>query len=154
MSTNISQSAISSLQSTQVSQEQRTKEAKEAFQASLKSSGAAIDHELQGRAANLHANAKALDQQDRKVQKDTKQLTKESDAMEKFLAKSNKGLPDMDGFDADIAKIEADLDMFDEMLDDIEQRDYGSDVERALESDHDQSMSKSQANEGDDPPKT
>lgn len=129
MSTDLSQRASSRLQTSPVSQEQRTQEAKEAFQASFKSSGAAIDHELQERAKIIHANAKELDKQDKQVKKDTKQLNKESDAVEKFLTKSRKALPDMDSFEAEMAKIEADLDMFDEMLDDVERSDYESETE-------------------------
>ena len=129
MSTDLSQRASSRLQTSPASQEQRTQEAKEAFQAHLKSSGAAIDNELQERAKVIHANAKALDKQDKQLKKETKQMHKESDAMEKFLTKSRKAMPDMDSFEAEMAKIEADLDMFDETLDDVEQPDYESEAE-------------------------
>ena len=122
----LSQRASSRLQTLPVSQEQRTQEAKEAFQAHLKSSGAAIDNELQERAKIIHANAKELDKQDKQAKKHTKQLNKESDAMEKFLTKSRKAMPDIDSFEAEMARIEADLDMFDEMLDDVERPDYES----------------------------
>ncbi len=138
MSTDLSQRASSRIQNLPPSQEVRTQEAKEAFQASLRSSGTAINSELQERAKIIHANAKALDKQNKQVKKDTKQLNKESDAVEGFLAKSRKGMPDMDSFEADMAKIEAELDIFDEMLDDVERPDYESEGEGNL----DQSQSK------------
>lgn len=123
MSTDLSQRSSTRAVNPPVSQEQRTVEAKEAFQASLKSTGSALDKELKTRAEIIHSNAKELDKQDKNLQKDTKQLSKEGDAVENFLAKSRKALPDMDSFESDIAKIEAELDMFDEMMDEVEQRD-------------------------------
>ena len=123
MSTNLSQQTSPRLQNPSVSQEQRTAQAKAAFEESLKSTGSAVDNELQARAKIIHANAKGLDKQDKQVLKDTKQLTRETDSMEKFLAKSRKAMPNIDSFEDDIARIEAELDMFDEMLDEVEHRD-------------------------------
>lgn len=125
MSADLSQRASTRAQNPPVSQEQRTEEAKQAFKASLKSTGSALDKELKTRADIIHANAKELDKQDKALQKDTKQLTKDGDAIEKFLEKSRKALPDMDSMESDIARIEAELDMFDEMLDEVEQRYSG-----------------------------
>lgn len=150
MSTDLSQRASSRLQTLPVSQEQRTQEAKEAFQAHLKSSGAAIDNELQERAKIIHANAKELDKQDKQVKKEIKQLNKEGDAMEKFLTKSKKAMPDIDSFEAEMAKIEADLDMFDEMLDDVERPDY----ESVAEDDIDRSQGEPAAADPSEPPRS
>lgn len=122
MSTDTSQRPSTRTQDTAATQDQRTQEAKDAFIASLKSTGSTIDKEFRGRAENIHSNAKGLDKQDKEVQKDTKQLSKDSDAVEKFLTKSQKAIPDVDKFEDDIAKIEAELDMFDDMLDDIDGR--------------------------------
>ncbi len=123
MSTNISQRESSRIQDKPVSQEQRTKEAKDAFLGALKSSGTALDNEFQARAKLIHANAKELEKQDKKVQKATKQTNKEADSIEKFLKKSRKTLPDIDSFEAEMARLEADLDMFDDMMDQVENRD-------------------------------
>ena len=123
MSTGLSQRASTRLQDPPVSQEQRTQQAKEAFQASLKSTGASVDHELHARAKVIHANAQEIDKQDKKLQKDTKQLAKESDALDKFLAKSRNAMPNTDSFNEDIANLEAELDILDDMLDNVEQRD-------------------------------
>lgn len=122
MSTDTSQRPSTRTQDTAATQEQRTQEAKDAFIASLKSTGSTIDKELRTRAEIIHSNAKGLDKQDKQLQKDTKQLSKDSDAMEKFFSKSQTAIPDVDSFEDDIAKIEAELDMFDDMLDDIDSR--------------------------------
>ena len=123
MSTDLSQRSSSRIQDDTAAQEQRTKEAKEAFLATLKDSGSKLDSELHTRAKLIHTDAQKLKKQDQQVQKSTKQLTKEGDGLEKFLSKSRKSLPDMDSFEADIAKLEEELDIFDEMMDKVEQRD-------------------------------
>jgi hypothetical protein len=118
---------------TSVSSDQRTAEAKEAFLASLKSTGSTVDKELRSRAEIIHANAKNLDAQDASVAKDTKRLEKEGDAMEKFLDKleggGGKGVSgfDVQGWEKDIEALERDLDFLDEVMDDVEGKGVESD---------------------------
>jgi hypothetical protein len=115
------------------SSDQRTAEAKEAFIASLKSTGATLSKDLQTRAEIIHANAKNLDAQDAKLARDTKRLGKEGDAMEKFLDKveggSGKGGFDLEGWVKDIETLERDLDFLDEVMDDVEGRGVESEDE-------------------------
>ncbi|RMZ87130.1 hypothetical protein DV736_g5648, partial [Chaetothyriales sp. CBS 134916] len=110
-----------------VSQAQRSKEAEAAFIASLKSEGSNIDAELQRRANDIHSNAHNLTKQDQKVQDSTKQLSKEADALEKFLRKTEKQVPQTDSFEDEIARLEADLDLIDETLQEVEQDEHSAD---------------------------
>ena len=112
----VSQPGASTPQTSPASSAQRTAEAKEAFTAALNNVGASIDAELQARAKNIHANAKALTMQEEDLRKETKGLAKESDSLQKLLDKTKKeveGLGDLDGmmagFDADLAMIEETL---------------------------------------------
>ena len=123
MASRTSQTDSSWRRNNDASQSQRTAEARAAFEASLKSAGAGLDNDFQSRAKIIHANAKQLDQQDKKVQTGTKSLSKEADTLDKFLAKQKKTMPSADGFETDIAKVEADLDMLDGFLDDMDADD-------------------------------
>ncbi|RMZ83291.1 hypothetical protein DV738_g1255, partial [Chaetothyriales sp. CBS 135597] len=114
------------------SQAQRSKEAQAAFLASLKSEGSKIDAELQRRARDIHANAENLTKQDKKVQEGTKQLSKEGDALDKFLSKTEKQLPQTDAFEDEIARLEADLDLIDETLDEVDQGERSSAADALL----------------------
>ena len=120
MASATSQADSSWRRNNEASQTQRTAEARAAFEASLKSAGADLDKDFQSQARGIHANAKRLDEQDKKVQIGTKSLSKEADALDKFLAKQKKTMPSADGLEADIAKVEADLDMLDGLLDDMD----------------------------------
>ena len=120
MASTTSQADSSWRRNNEASQSQRTAEARAAFEASLKSAGADLDKDFQSQAKGIHANAKRLDEQDKKVQTGTKSLSKEADALDKFLAKQKKNMPSADGLEADIAKVEADLDMLDGLLDDMD----------------------------------
>ena len=115
-------SQLSSLESRQrqVSQAQRTIEAKTAFVASLTSAGASIDTELQERAKNIHANDKALTKQEKDLRKETQKLAKQNDTMQKFVDKSNKQLASFDNLESMQADLDQDLDELEEMLKMIE----------------------------------
>lgn len=115
-------------------QAQRTAEAKKAFEASLLDAGSALDNDFQSRAKIIHANAKQLDQQDQNVQRDTKNASKEADALDKYLAKQKKSMPSIESFEADIAKVEADLDMLDDLLAEMEPDQTGELSQEAGES--------------------
>ena len=95
---------------------QRTKEAKEAFTASLNSVGASIDAELQSRAKNIHTNAKALTKQEEDLQRQTKSLAKENDALQKLLAKTKKDMKGLDDLDDIMAHLDDDMAMIEETL--------------------------------------
>lgn len=108
--------ASSSHQDTAASSAQRTKEARDAFTASLKSEGAIIDAELQARAKNIHANSKALTKQEDDLRKQTKALSKESDSLQKLVDKTNKELQGLGDLDALMADLDADLAMIEETI--------------------------------------
>lgn len=120
MASGTSQPTTSWRRNNDAPQAQRTAEAKKAFEASLLDAGSNFDNDFQSRAKIIHANAKELDQQDKKVQKETKNLSKEADALDKFLAKQRKTMPSVESFETDIAKVEADLDMLDDLLNEME----------------------------------
>ncbi|ETN45899.1 uncharacterized protein HMPREF1541_00080 [Cyphellophora europaea CBS 101466] len=110
---------------------QRTAEARAAFDASLASTGAAaLDNELHSRAKNIHDNAAHLDEQDRRVQKETKTLHGEGDALEKALGKAERALggESADGFEDEIRRIEAELDLLDDVLDEVEGKRVDTDA--------------------------
>lgn len=95
----------------------RTAEARAAFEASLKSTGASsITTELYSRAENLHANSKALTKQDETLQKETKTLAKENDSLEKLLDKTAKDFQGLKDFEALMADLEADFGLIEETL--------------------------------------
>lgn len=115
-------------------QEQRTAEARNAFDASLRASATTIDNELQSRAKTIHENAARLDQQDTRVQSGIKGLTAEGEGAEELLAKTSRSLQQIAGtegedrnaadrFDEELARIEKDLDFLDDMLDEVESKD-------------------------------
>jgi uncharacterized protein (DUF3084 family) len=95
---------------------QRTKEAKEAFTASLNSVGASIDAELKARAAQIRQNSKALADQEGNVKKETKALAKENDNLQKLLDKTKKQMKGMDGLGSNIGDLDADMAMLEETL--------------------------------------
>lgn len=70
----------------------RTAEARAAVTATLSSVGSAYDNDLQRRAADLHANSKAIEKQERELVKQTAGLAKQSAQWEKLIGKSTKQL--------------------------------------------------------------
>lgn len=70
----------------------RTAEARAAVTATLSSVGSAYDTDLQRRAADLHANSKAIEKQERELIKQTAGLAKQSAQWEKIIGKSTKQL--------------------------------------------------------------
>lgn len=102
---------------------QRTEEAKDAFIASLNNAGTSIDAELQARAKNIHANAKALAKQDDDLRKDTKGLAKESDSLQKLLNKTKKEIQGFGDLESMMADLDADLAMIEETLRLVEEED-------------------------------
>lgn len=110
------------------SQAQRTAEAKAAFTASLNSVGSNLDADLQSRARNIHANSNALTKQEQGVDKDIKQLSKQSDQMQKVVDKTKNDLKEFDSlqnFETDLgADLERDLMMIEETLRIVEEGDW------------------------------
>ena len=109
-------SIASGSQSSPASSAQRTKEAKDAFTASLNSVGASIDAELQARAKNIHSNAKALTKQEDYLRKETKSLAKDNDTFQKLLDKTRKDIKGLDGIEDIMANLDSDLAMIEETL--------------------------------------
>ena len=109
-------SVASGSQTSPASSAQRTKEAKDAFTASLNSVGASIDAELQARAKNIHSNAKALTKQEDNLRKETKSLAKENDSLQKLLDKTKKEVRGLDDLDDIMANLDADMAMIEETL--------------------------------------
>ncbi|RMZ82112.1 hypothetical protein DV737_g2213, partial [Chaetothyriales sp. CBS 132003] len=145
MASSTSQPAVSGGQHRHpVSPAQRSKEAEAAFIASLKSEGLNIDAELQRRAKDIHSNAENLTKQDKKVQDGTKQLSKEGEALEKFLKKTEKQVPQTDSFEDEIARLEADLDLIDETLEEVDQGEHSADGNASSTSHEDNTESMSQ----------
>ena len=109
-------------------QQQRTAEARAAFDASLAATGQSLDHELHARATNIHENAKKLDEQDEKVSQGTEGLREEVDGLERELKRAREALEGdgegskgiADEFEDEIARIEAELDDLDGLLDEAE----------------------------------
>ncbi|KAF7511850.1 hypothetical protein GJ744_003083 [Endocarpon pusillum] len=66
----------------QVSAAQRTAEARTAFTAHLRSAAANLDADLQSRAKNIHANAQALQKQERHVDREIKGLRRCNEQLE------------------------------------------------------------------------
>ena len=131
MSTNAPQSPQSldsPLSPPPASHAQRTAEAKAAFTASLNSAGASLDSDLQSRARNIHANAKALSKQEVDMQKETKNLAKQNDAMQKVVDKTRNELRTFDNLGEVEAGLERDLMVIEEMLKMVEEGDdFGDD---------------------------
>lgn len=118
-----SRSAGSVSQMSPATPSQRTEEAKDAFIASLNNAGTSIDAELQARAKNIHANAKALAKQDDDLRKDTKGLAKESDSLQKLLNKTKKEIQGFGDLESMMADLDADLAMIEETLRLVEEED-------------------------------
>ncbi|TID24255.1 hypothetical protein E2P81_ATG02558 [Venturia nashicola] len=70
----------------------RTAEARTAVTATLSSVGSAYDIDLQRRAADLHANSKVIEKQERELINQTAGLAKQSAQWEKMISKSTKQL--------------------------------------------------------------
>jgi hypothetical protein len=104
---------------------QRTKEAKDAFTASLNSVGTSIDTEFQARAKNIHANAKALTKQEDSLRKETKSLAKENDSLQKLLDKTKKDMKGFDDLDDIMAQLDADMAMIEETLRIVDEEEEG-----------------------------
>lgn len=137
--------------------QQRTTEARAAFDASLASAGASsLDSELQARAKNIHENATRLNEQDRRVQNETDALWMEANSVEKVLDRterelgraaggnSNKGKAEeqdagtIHQFEDEIAAIERDLDFLDDVLDEVEDDGHAQAASGAETRDRDQ----------------
>jgi hypothetical protein len=101
-----------------VSQAQRTREAREAFEASVRSVGKTLDADLQARAANIHSNAKELSKQEKALEKDIKKLSKQSDTMGKTVEKMGRDLKlaEVDDMGDILGNLEKDLAIIEETL--------------------------------------
>jgi len=117
---------------------QRTAEAKKAFLGSLDSVGASIDGELEARAKNIHANAKALTKQEDDLRKQTKAVAKENDSLQKLLDKTKREVAGLGDLDSMMADLDADLAMLEETLRLAEE----SDAEHDHDHEHDEAPSK------------
>jgi hypothetical protein len=109
-----------------------------------------LDSELQLRAKDIHKNALNLDKQDRAVNDSTAALEKEGDGLERLLrdtrgelrlaAAGGKGKERGEGngeegtvaddFEEEMRRIEAELDLLDEAMDDIEGREGSKDEQQ------------------------
>ena len=119
------------------SQAQRTVEAKAAFTAALNSVGSSLDADLQSRARNIHANSKALSNQDQGVDKEIKKLSKQSDQMQKVIDKTKSDLKEFDSlqnFETDLgADLERDLMLIEETLRIVEEDDWSDPEDQEAE---------------------
>ncbi|KAF2428698.1 hypothetical protein EJ08DRAFT_315980 [Tothia fuscella] len=70
----------------------RTAEARDAVTATLSSVGSSYDADLQRRVADLHANSKSIEQQEKELKKHTAALAKETVKWEKLVDSSTKKL--------------------------------------------------------------
>jgi len=104
-------------------QVERTAEARAAFIASLNSVGSNLDAELQARAKNLHANANALGKQEADVEKQTKELAKQNDQMQKLVNQTADGLKDFGDMQNWAEMMERDLLVLEETLKLVEEGD-------------------------------
>ncbi|KNG86335.1 hypothetical protein ANOM_004703 [Aspergillus nomiae NRRL 13137] len=77
------------------STEQRTSEAKTAFEASLRSVGANYETALRDRARTLHENSTVLDKQEADVRRATEQLAKQNDQLAKVADQARDGLKEI-----------------------------------------------------------
>jgi ABC-type transporter Mla subunit MlaD len=115
-------------QSPPASQAQRTAEAKAAFTASLNSVGSNLDADLQSRARNIHANSKALSNQEQSVDKEIKKLAKQSDQMQKVVDKTKNDLAEfnsLQNFEAGLGEDwKRDLMLIEETLRIVEEQDW------------------------------
>jgi Skp family chaperone for outer membrane proteins len=75
--------------------QRRTAEARDAVTATLSSVGSSYDAELQRRAADLHANSKAIEKQENELKKQTAALAKQTAQWEKLVDTSTKKLKEI-----------------------------------------------------------
>ncbi|KAB8240126.1 hypothetical protein BDV35DRAFT_402629 [Aspergillus flavus] len=75
--------------------DQRTTEAKTAFEASLRSVGANYETALRDRARTLHDNSTVLDKQEADVRRATEQLAKQNDQLAKVADQARDGLKEI-----------------------------------------------------------
>jgi len=94
----------------------RTAEARAAVTATLKSVGSSYNTDLQQRAADLHANSKAIEKQERELAKQTAALAKQSAQWEKLIGKSTKQLNEIGDVQNWAEVIERDLLVIEETL--------------------------------------
>lgn len=92
MSTNSQPEVDSSSSTAASSTDKRVAEARAAVTASLSSVGSSYDASLASRAADLHANSKAISKQEAELQKQTANLAKQNDKLAQLAQKSTKQL--------------------------------------------------------------
>jgi len=110
-------------------QAQRTAEAHTAFTASLHSVGSNLDADLQARAKNLHGNADALAKQEANVEKQTRELAKQTDQLQKLAVQTADGLKGFGDLQNWAEMMERDLLVLEETMRLVEDGDDDDDVE-------------------------
>lgn len=94
----------------------RTAEARAAVTASLAAVGSSVDNEMRTRAADLHANAEAIEKQEKEVAKQTAALAKQSGQWQKLADSSTKKLNEIGDIQNWAEMIERDLLVLEETL--------------------------------------
>lgn len=94
----------------------RQAEARAAITASLQSVGASYDAGLQGRAADLHANAAAISKQEKELARHTAELAKQSAQWQKLAESSTKKLNEVGDLQNWAEMLERDLLVVEETL--------------------------------------
>ena len=136
------------------SQAQRTAEAKAAFTASLKSVGASLDADLQARAKIIHENARELQKQEERAERDLKQLRNQNDEMQKDVDKTKSSLAQYDDLEEIEAQLERDLMTIEETLRIVEDDDWDDYGETEHDSPEAHDRESPAADEVNEPPKS
>ncbi|KAF2143276.1 uncharacterized protein K452DRAFT_168544 [Aplosporella prunicola CBS 121167] len=109
--------------SSQTDTDRRTAEARAAVTASLSSVGSSMDTEMRTRAADIHANAIAIEKQEKDLVKQTAALTKQSAQWQKMADTSTKKLNEIGDLQNWAEMIERDLLVVEETLRLVEGRE-------------------------------
>ncbi|KAB2576627.1 GCN5-like 1 [Lasiodiplodia theobromae] len=100
----------------QTPDEQRVAEARAAVTASLSSVGGSMNAEMRQRAGDIHANAAAIEKQEKELAKQTAALAKEGDKWQKMADQNVKKLNEMGDLQNWAEMIERDLLVVEETL--------------------------------------
>ncbi|KAJ5550494.1 GCN5-like 1 [Penicillium sp. DV-2018c] len=114
---------------TEATDDQRQKEALAAFTATLRSVGANLEAPLRDRAANIQANAVALERQEAELAENTQRLARQKHEWVGLADEAREGLKEIGDVQNWAEMIECDLLALEDMMENVERshRDYGSD---------------------------